>query len=191
MDEEVTMNGITSVNTRYFIYWLAACALAISRIVSGQGSAQEVPVFQVKAEGEGANATISIQDKTAVLDIHSRSGIGRVTIEHKSGRRPEKIVVRLHLKGLEEFRLSYERTVITARVSSSDSRNITQSVGPPGGDERPITPDSPHWMEIKIVSDQSPPRIPLSQGSFEVTLPKDVLGQGRRSFSIRWIDFYR
>jgi hypothetical protein len=185
------MNGITSVNTRYFICWLAACAVAISQLVSGDVSAQEVPVFQVKAEGDGANATISIQDKTAVLDIHSRSGIGSATIERVSGPAPEKIVVRLRLKGLEEFRLSYDRTVIIARVSSSDSRNITQSVDPPGGDERSLTPDSPHWMEIRIVSDQSPPRIPLRQGSFEITLPKDVLGKGRRSFSIRWIDFYR
>jgi hypothetical protein len=185
------MNGITPVNTRYIICWLAACALAISRIVSGQAPAPEVSVFQIKAEGGGASVAISIQDQTTVFDIHSRSGIGSATVEHVSGPRPEKIVVRLHLKGLEEFRLSYDRMVTTARVSSSDSRKITQSVSPPGGDERSIAPGSPRWMEIKVVSDQSPPRIPLRQGSFEITLPKDVLGKGRRSFSIRWIDFYR
>jgi hypothetical protein len=87
--------------------------------------------------------------------------------------------------------LSYDRTVVTARVSSGDSRNVVQSLDPPGGDERPITPDSPHWMEVKIVSDKAAPRIPLDDGYFEITLPKDVLGKGRRSFSIRWIDFYR
>jgi hypothetical protein len=185
------MNGITFVNTRYFICWLAACALAISQLVSGDALAQEVPVFQVKAEGDGNNAAISIEGKVAVLDIHSRSGIGRATVEYVSGPILEKIVVRLRLKGLEELRLSYDRTVITARVSSGDSRNVVQSLDPPGGDERPITPDSPHWMEVKIVSDKAAPRIPLDDGYFEITLPKDVLGKGRRSFSIRWIDFYR
>ncbi|MGH9847849.1 MAG: hypothetical protein ACREEM_54880 [Blastocatellia bacterium] len=148
-------------------------------------------MFQVKAEGDGAGAAIGIQDKTAVLDIHSRSGIGRVTVEHVSGTLPEKIVARLHLKGLEEFRLSYGRTVVTARVSSDDGRNIVQSIDPPGGGERSITPDSPFWMEVRIASAQVAPRIPLEQGYFEITLPKDVLGKGRRSFAIRWIDFYR
>jgi len=148
-------------------------------------------MFQVKTEGDGADAAISVEAKVVVLDIRSRSGIGRARVERVSGPLPEKIVVRLRLKGLEEFRLSYDRMVITARVSSSDSRNITQSVDPPGGNERPITPDSPFWMEVKIVSDQAAPRIPLEAGRFEVTLPKRVLGKGRRSFSIRWIDFYR
>jgi len=185
------MNGIAPVNTRYFICRLAACALALSQLVSGGALAQEAPMFQVKAEGEGANVAISVEGKVATLDIRSRSGIGRATVERLSGPAPEKIVVRLRLKGLEEFRLSYDRTVVTARVSSSDERNITQSLDSPGGDERPITSDDPHWMEIKIVSDRAAPRIPLEQGHFEITLPKDVLGKGRRSFSIQWIDFYR
>jgi hypothetical protein len=31
----------------------------------------------------------------------------------------------------------------------------------------------------------------LDQRYFEIRLPKDLLHDGRRSFSIRWIDFYR
>jgi hypothetical protein len=185
------MNGITSVNTRYFICWLAACALAISRIVSGQAAAQEVPVFQVKAEGEGANATISIQDKTALFDIRSRSGIGRVTVEHVSGPAPDQIVVRLHVKGLEEFRFSHDKAEITARVSSSDGGSVTQSLRSGGGDERQITSANPRWLGVRIVPEQATPRIPLEQGHFEITLPKGFLREGGRSFAIRWIDFYR
>jgi hypothetical protein len=147
--------------------------------------------LKVKAEGEGNSLTVKSEGGAVIVDVRSRSGIGSATVERAPGPAPKKVVIRLWLKGLEEFRLSYDRTVITARVSSSDSRNITQSVDPPGGDERPITPDSPRWMEIKIVSDRAAPRIPLEQGHFEITLPKDVLGKGRRSFSIRWIDFYR
>jgi hypothetical protein len=147
--------------------------------------------LKVKAEGEGNSLTAKSEGDVMIVDVRSRSGIGRATFEHASGPTPKKIVIRLWLKGLEEFRLSYDRTVITVRVSSSDSRNITQSVEPVGGDERPITPDSPHWMEIKVVSDKGAPRIPLEQGHFEITPPKDVFGKGRRSFLIRWIDFYR
>jgi hypothetical protein len=174
----------------YFIGWLAACALTMSRFVSGGVLAPEVPVFQIKAEGEGANVAISIQDKTAVFDIRSRSGIGSATIEHVSGSAPEKIVVRLRVKGLEEFRFSQGKAEITARVSSGDG-GVTQSLRSRDGVEQPITSTNPSWLNLRIVSDQAAPRIPLEQGHFEITLPKDVLGKGRRSFSIRWIDFYR
>ena len=184
-------HATTFVRTWYCLCWLAAGALAASWIVSGGVGAAAAPVLQVKAEGQGNTAVSSMQDNTAVFDIHSRSGIGRATVEHVSGSLPDTIVVRLHLKGLEEFRLSYDRTVITARVSSSAGRNIVQSVDLPGGAERRVTPDSPFWLKVKLASAQAMPRMPLDQGRFEITLPKDVLGKGRRSFSMRWIDFYR
>ncbi len=180
---------------------LAACILlAGGTSLTGAGKAS-VPFstvaqsdesrLKVKAEGEGNQLTVKTEGEAVVVDVHSRSGIGSATIDLASGTAPQQIVLRLRLKGLEEFRLSYGRTVITARVSSSDSRNVGQSVAPPGGDERSITPDSPFWMEVEIVPDGAAPRIPLDEGHFEVTLPKDVLGKGRPSFSIRWIDFYR
>jgi hypothetical protein len=54
-----------------------------------------------------------------------------------------------------------------------------------------IEPGDPFWLDIQIVSDQAAPHIPLDQGYFEITLPKGFLDEGRRAFSIGWIDFYR
>ncbi|MEK6409463.1 MAG: hypothetical protein AABN34_21270 [Acidobacteriota bacterium] len=174
-----------------FSGWLAVLALAAARVVSGDAVARDVPVFQVSAAGAGDTVTIRVQEKAAVFDIHSRSGIGSATVELVSGPPPERIVLRLHLKGLEEFRLSYGSTVVTARVSSHDNRVVDQSVDWSVGDERPITEDSPFWMDIKIASGQSKSSRTTAQRHFEIMLPKDVLGKERRAFSIRWIDFYR
>jgi hypothetical protein len=111
-------------------------------------------------------------------------------IKLATGTSPQQIVLRLHTKGLEEFRLLREGSDIIARVSSGDG-SVTQSLRTRDGDERPITSASPHWLGVRIVSDRAAPRIPLEQGRFEITLPKDFLREGGRSFSIRWIDFYR
>ena len=138
-------------------------------------------MFAVAAEGEGNQLTVSVEGETVVLDVHSQRGIGNATVELTSGAPPKNIVIRLHLKGLEEFRLSYGQRVIAAQVSSGDN-SIAQSVVSPNGDEQAITNDSLFWMNIGIVA---------GQGYFEIRLPKDVLREGRRSFAIRWVDFYR
>jgi hypothetical protein len=99
--------------------------------------------------------------------------------------------VRLHLSGLEAFRLSYDQTVIAAAVSSGDSRSVVQSIELPDGGTRPIASDSSFWLDVQVVSAQATPAIPLRQGYFEIRLPKGLLDDRRRSFAIRWIDFYR
>ena len=145
----------------------------------------------VTAEGKGNELVVSHEGGTAIIDVRSRSGIGKATVKLVAGTLPQTIVLRLHLKGLEEFHLSYDRTVITARVSSGDSGGVCESVDSPGGDERPITRESLFWMEVEVVSDQASSRIPLDRGYIKITLPKNFLPEDSRSFSIRWIDFYR
>jgi len=146
--------------------------------------------LKVKAEGKGNQLTMKTEGDAVIVDARSRSGIGWATMEMVSGKLPEKIVLRLHTKGLEEFRLLRDGLETIARVSSGDGA-VTQSLRSRGGDERLITSASPRWMDVRIVSDRAAPRIPLEQGHFEITLPKDFLREGGRSFSIQWIDFYR
>ena len=194
-----------AVPTRYALSLLAACILmAGGTSPSGAGKAaahfstapqSDESRLKVKAEGEGNQLTVKTEGEAVVVDVHSRSGIGLATIELPAGTALQQIVLRLRLKGLEEFRLSYGRTVITARASNQAnggaSPRIIQIVSTRGGGERAITPDSPFWLGVRIVSDMAAPRIPLDDGHFDITLPKDFLREGGRAFSIRWIDFYR
>jgi hypothetical protein len=159
-------------------------------LVTGTPAAQP-PSFAVTADKGGIQATVSSQGETAILEVHSQSGIGSATVELVSGAPPETIVLRLYLKGLEQFRLLDDGTVVSASVASSDIGDITESVSSTQSGETPITPGSPLWLGIRIVSSEDKPHIPLDQGHFEITLPADFLHDGRRSFSIQWIDFYR
>ena len=151
----------------------------------------QVPRFALAADSDGNELTVSAQGETALIDVRSQSGIGSATVELVSGAPPQNIVLRLHLQGLEQFRLLYDGTVVTASVAGSDSGSIIESATWSEGGERPITPDSPLWLDIRIVPGQAAPQIPLDQRHFEIRLPKDFLHDGRRSFSIRWIDFFR
>jgi hypothetical protein len=173
------------------ILLLAGCGAPDGAGVPSGASETRPPVFTAAAEGDGNELKVSVEGETAVVDVQSRSGIGAATVELASGTPPETIVVRLHVSGLESFRLSYEQTTITVAVSSSDSRSILQEVSSPDGGTSPLTFDSPLWLDIRAVSEQATPTIPLQQGYFEIRLPKQLLSDRQRSFTIRWIDFYR
>lgn len=175
----------------YLLGLLLACLLTAGCATPPAAPDIQPPIFTVTAEGEGDEVTVSVEGETAIIDVHSQSGIGQATVELVSGAPPQKIILRLHLKGLERFRLAYDQTVITAQVSSTDSGAIIQTVVSPNGDETLIASDSPFWLDSRIVSDQTPPTIPLDQGYFEIALPQDFLAAGYRAFAIRWIDFYR
>ncbi len=179
------------MNTKYALSLLAACLLLAGCATPPGAPETPMPLVTASAEGDGNEVAVSIEGESVIVDVNSQSGIGSATVELASETIPESIVVRLHLKGLEEFRLSRGRTTITAFVSSGDSQSVTQSVFSPGQDERSIAPGDLFWLEVKIVSDQAAPHIPLDQGHFEIVLPKDFFREGGRSFSFQWIDFYR
>lgn len=170
---------------------LLVCLLTAGCATLPAAPAIQPPVFTVTAAGEGDEVTVSLEGETAIIDVHSQSGIGQATVELVSGEMPQKIILRLHLKGLERFRLAYDQTVITAQVSSTGGGAMVQTVVSPNGEETPIASDSPFWLDSRIVSDQTPPTIPLDQGYFELSLPQDFLTAGHRAFTMRWIDFYR
>lgn len=167
----------------------AIIVLAASAAIAGASTSQPSRL-KVAAEGDGNSVTVSDDGEAVIVEVRSRGGIGRATAKFGSGALPQKIILRLHVKGLEEFRLSYGQTALIVRVSSSNP-SITQSLVLPNGDEQPIPSTSPSRLAVRIVSDQAKPRIPLDHGHFEITFPKHYLREGSRDFSVQWIDFFR
>jgi len=148
------------------------------------------PVFSIASDDTGNEVAVSVEGETAIFDVRSERGIGSATVELVSGS-PQTIVLRVHLQGLEEFRLMYNEVTLIASVSSRDVDGVAERVVLPDGAEQSLVLGDPLWIDIRIVSDQDVPSIPLDQGYFEVKLPNNFLNEARRTFSIRWIDFYR
>jgi hypothetical protein len=170
---------------------LITCALITGCAAPTATPETRPPIFTVAAEGEGNEITTSTQGNTLIVDVYSQSGIGSGTCEFVSGTPPQNIVFWLHLKGLEEFRLSYEGMTIIASVSSTANHEVIQSMISPESGEQPIDSDSPSWLVIREISDLSTSPAAPDSGYLEITPPKDFAQKGYRFFSIRWIDFYR
>jgi len=155
----------------------------------------EPVTFNVDTERPDTRITVDADTDQAILQVFSTSGIGGANAEVASTVLPRKIVLRFHLRGLEELRFAYGDTVITATVSSADGNTIRQSYrggGQNSEQEQSIVEASPYWMPIRIVPRVGASATPAPQeGYIEVEAPADFMAHSQRNFSIHWVDFYR
>lgn len=165
-------------------FLLVSCAGAPVRAQSGE------PDFVVTTNNQDDRVDIQYQNGRVTIDVSSPGGIGSAAFEIKSGDTPEEIILRLHLKGLEDFRIVSARDNIAVSVSTSDPSTVRQRLVI-AGNESAILPDHPLWLETRIVPEQSGKTLPLEDGFFEITIPREFIQNMGDSFEIEWIDFYR
>lgn len=174
------------VHTILFGFLLISCGGRSANAQSG-----DEPVFTVIAKNQDDQIEIQHEHGIAMVDIHSPSGIGSASIALESGKMPETIILRLHLKGLEDFRLSSGQMAIAASVPSSGMSEAMNQRLISSGKESSLTPGHPLWLDVEIISNQADQKIPLEDGYFEIRLPKIVIQKAGNSFTVQWIDFYR
>jgi hypothetical protein len=149
------------------------------------------PVFNVTTKNQDDQIDIQHENGITTVDIHSPTGIGTAKFELQSGSMPEQLILRLHLTGLEEFRLVSNQTTIAASGSSSEVFNVTGQSVIAAGNEYSITPIDPLWTKVEIVSGKTDKKILLEEGFFKITVPKEFIRSAGNSFEIQWIDFFR
>ncbi|HXF85447.1 MAG TPA: hypothetical protein VNK49_08660 [Anaerolineales bacterium] len=162
---------------------LASCA-------AGLRKNSEEPFFRVTIKDPSDQIVIETAEQGIIIDVTSPNGIGSAKFELTSGTMPAEIIIRLHLKGLEEFRLVSPQTTIAASIPSGVFKNSDQRIISPDG-EAPISMLHPMWLDINAVTSQTEPTIPLEEGFFEIKVPKTFISKTGDSFEIQWIDFYR
>jgi hypothetical protein len=188
------MKQIIPLITLIVSAFLASCAsqpASPPAIVTTDAGVQEEPVFLVTTQNSEDRVTVQYEDDKAMIDIVSPSGIGSAVFVPESGSMPGRIVARLHLAGLEEFRLTYGQTVIVVSVPSGAVLNGHAQTLIRSGREFLVEPGHPLWMDVRIVPDEESPKISLETGYFEVEFPSGFGGDSGGTFEIRWIDFYR
>jgi hypothetical protein len=166
-------------------FLLVSCA-------SQQANAQaDEPVFTVLTKNADDEADIRYANGAAEIDIYSPSGIGSASVALESDSMPGAMILRLHLVGLEQVQLTSSHETVRASVSSDGTFRLGEQTILTAGAESPLLPGSPLWVEIDIVSTQAEKKIPLQDGYFQVTVPKEFLQNAGSSFEVHWIDFYR
>jgi hypothetical protein len=175
------------------LLFLIAICLSLPGCGPPPGSdAKSMPDLRASVAGEGNNVAIQRGQGVAVIDIYSRSGIGRGEVEAPSGAFPASVVLRLHIQSLEELRLTYDEITLIVSVPNQAGGPIRQSIlNTSTAGEQPVGLESPYWMRVAIVPPQGTPSPSVGEGYIEVELPPDFQSQSRRSISFQWVDVFR
>ncbi len=144
--------------------------------------------IRVDARRSNTEVVVRSQGETTTIDVRSPFGIDRATITRVGKEWSRKVVLRLHLKGLESLRVTAGNRGIEWSVSSSKKPKFRMALHE-GGKETPLKNGSPFWTEGKIVAEDV--KIPLKDGYFEVAVPGKLLEGNPETIAVRWIDFYR
>lgn len=153
-------------------------------------SADDTASFKITTKRDDDKVVVKAEKNKAVICVQSPFGISNAVIERTEEKWPETIVLRLHLRGLENFQITNGKVKLEASMSSQDN---TVRVWKDGKEESPLNEKSPYWMEVrKISNDRKPAKAsPLKGGYFELDLPRVLLEDNSKSISVHWIDFYR
>jgi hypothetical protein len=162
---------------------LAACSPTTS-----QGIADPTPGAQYTVDVSGAgNRVETLSDAgQVVFSVFSPGGIGsaRVAVQ---GEWPPKILLRLHLDGLENLRLEYAATTIQLSLPVAQPDMALRTVVVAGENETLVEEESsPYWMPVSLQNNEQPDDL-----YYEVSLPPDFWDSHATDFSFNWIDFYR
>jgi hypothetical protein len=148
--------------------------------------------FKITTKGTDDAVEVRTEKDKTVFDVKSPSGISQAVIERQDETWPKAVVLQLHLKGLESFRVSNGKVTIDAAVSLQDGMPKMR-LWKDGKENDGLDEKSPLWMDIRIVGGDGKPakELPLKDGYFEMMLPKAFLEGNPQSITVKWIDFYR
>ena len=169
---------------------LAIVAALAAVLSTGCTNAVEESQFEITTKRDNDKVEVKVESGKAVFSIHSPFGISQTVIERTDGNWPDSVILRLHLKGLESFKVSNGKVTIEAAVSSQDGKVQLRK---DGKEDEPLDFKSPYWTEILLFGEdgRQATTIPLTDGYFEISLPKALFEDNPKSVTINWIDFYR
>ena len=80
-------------------------AIVVVTILSaGCASAVEEPPFKITTKRDNDKVEVTVKKGRAVISVCSPFGISQTTIERSGNNWPDVVILRLHLKGLENFK---------------------------------------------------------------------------------------
>ncbi len=164
--------------------------VAVTILSVGCTNSVEQPQFKITTKRDNDKIEVKAESDKAIISIHSPFGISQAVIERTDKKWPETVMLRLHLKGLENFKVTNGKVTLEAAVSSQDGK---VRLWKDGKEDSALNTESSYWMEIRIVGKNGIPAttISLNDGYFEMQLPKALFEDNPKSITVNWIDFYR
>ena len=162
--------------------------LAVAAITTA--TADDTPPFKITTKRDNDRVEVKTEKDKVVFSVHSPFGISSAVIERTGEKWPDAVVLQLHLKGLENFKVTNGKVTLEASVSSQDG---TVRLWKDGKEDASLDAKSSYWTDIRMIGGDGKPAktIPLKDGYFEMQLPKAFFEGNPKTITVNWIDFYR
>ena len=166
---------------------LAVCWLGMPALLCAAEPKCEVVTKRADDRVEFVN-----RDEQTTISVRSPFGIGSAVVTRVADAWPERMALRLRLKGLENLKVSNGKTEFVGELVGADKRRFLRAAVDA---DRKELPDFAKLSECEIRavgSDGKPSKqVPLIDGYFEVQLPRMIFADNPKSITIHWVDFYR
>lgn len=148
--------------------------------------------FAITTKRPDDRVEVKVEKGTATFSIQSPFGISRAIIQRKNEPWPDRMLLRLHLKGMEHILLMNDRIKIEGSIGIQDGKPLVR-LWKDGKEDSPLTSKSPFWIDVRILGRDGNPatELPLKDGYFELQLPAAIFEGNPLSITVEWIDFYR
>lgn len=123
------------------------------------------------------------------IRVESHRGIGSARLIRLGEAWPERIVLQLHLRGLERLALSNGIDTLELSIPSHSGSEPILSLRHGAEEEIGLNPDSPYWTVPEIRGDDD--TIPLQDRYIDVLIPQRLYRDSPEEIQIHWVDFYR
>lgn len=164
--------------------------VAVTILSVGCASAADESPFKITTKRDNDNVEVRVEKDKTVISVRSPFGISQAIIERADENWRDTVILRLHLNGLENFKVTNGKITLESALSSQDGKVRLWKDGKEGS---PLDAKSPYWTEIRMFGHdgKSVKTIPLDDGYFEVQLPTALFEDNPKSITVNWIDFYR
>ena len=140
---------------------------------------------------DGDTIDVKVDKERTLFDVSSSTGIGQAEIERRKSEWPNVVVIRLRLRGLEHFQVVAGAKKLEAAVGSRNGR-LEIRAWKDGDESRPLDDKSPNWPKISVIDSGQPAKgLPLTEGWFDIELPRALFEGNPSTIGVSWIDFYR
>ena len=129
---------------------------------------------------------IAVDSDRHTVTIQSPRGISEVILHRLAAQWPERVVVRLHLKGLEDLTVEGGGVIVRGAVSREPETNqIRQWVSP---DESVVlTANDPFWLDLRVEGGVQGEH----RNGFQWTLPWGHRRANPTRVRVAFVDFFR
>ncbi len=151
----------------FVIAGLLVLAFAISTV-----AADDTPPFKITTKRAGDRVDVKAEKGKATFSVHSPFGISHAVIERAGEAWPDDVVLRLHLKGLENFRVTNGKVKLEGSASLQGGKPVVR-LWKDGKEDAPLDAKSPYWIEVSILGGDGTPakELPLRTATLRCSCP--------------------